>query len=56
MLGRRQMTFNETFESSLIEKNNEKFTIDKSLIKGIKYAVFKVDKMMCQKLLTKMKK
>lgn len=32
----RNMTFNETFESSLVEKNNEKFTVEKSLIKGIK--------------------
>lgn len=32
----RNMTFNETFESSLVERNHEKFTIDKSLINGIK--------------------
>lgn len=33
----RNMTFNETFESSLMEKNQEKFTIDRSLVQGIKY-------------------
>lgn len=32
----RNMTFNDTFESSLVEKNNEKFIMDKSLVKGIK--------------------
>lgn len=32
----RHLTFNETFESSLVEHRNEKFAIDKSLVNGIK--------------------
>lgn len=31
----RSMNFNETFESSLLEHSHEKFTIEKSLAKGI---------------------
>lgn len=42
----RNMTFNETFESSLVEKVNDKFTVDKSLIKGIKYEPSYLGKMM----------
>lgn len=51
----RNMTFNETFESSLVEKVNDKFTVDKSLIKGIKYALAYLGKMTSARLSTRAK-